>query len=406
MPITVEKSSLIEFNDKLENALTSMTQQLEKQPNEVKSVTLLANFSIDSLATLQHGTTILQGLVVQVTPEYKLGPADMSWFHPDIASGRSVFRVEQFISKSTLASIELDGIQSSVGSYTTSKPDEFGCESVQHHIVVDIDASEMLGSLYQKWISTGQTAGEVDKQWKRMQFDKAYGVKEATTLVRKEIAFKIQAGVEEIYTDTVRDILSDTNSVYFTNSAVKTNDAQILVKSSALGGYRMYGATNTGIRFYPATLGTMNEYYSFKAMSRQNCARIEKSCAWGGELEFNAMVMSKPAITGARIRSLEDEYEMSFRDIFSMNTAAFSPSDSIHDLLAPSDLHNLHPDEGVQNAKAYITAPVDMNHPVLQHIMTNIQQIGQQFPNFQLFNPKIMLAGRIKVPKKLFKQIQ
>ena len=94
------------------------------------------------------------------------------------------------------------------------------------------------------------------------------------------------------------------------------------------------------------------------------------------------------------------------RNIFSMKTAAFSPSDSIHDLLAPTDLHNLHPDEGVQNAKAYITAPVDMNHPVLQHIMTNIQQIGQQFPNFQLFNPKIMLAGRIKVPKKLFKQIQ
>ena len=163
MPITVEKSSLIEFNTKLENALSSTIQQLEKQSDQVESVILLANFSIDSLATLQHGTTILQGLVVQVKPEYKLEPADMAWFHPDIASGRSVFRVDQFISKSTLASIELDGIQSSVGSYTTSKPDEFGCESVQNHIVVDTDASEMLGSLYQKWISTGQTAGDVDK---------------------------------------------------------------------------------------------------------------------------------------------------------------------------------------------------------------------------------------------------
>lgn len=406
MPITVEKSPLIEFDSKLENALASMTQQLEKQQNQVKSIQLLANFSIDSLATLQHGQPILQGLVVQVAPEYKLGAADVSWFHPDIASGRSVFKTDEFISKSTLASIGLDGIQSSVGSYTTSKPDEFGCESVQHHIVVDTTASEMLGSLYQKWISTGQTAGDVDKQWKRMQFDNAYGVKEATTLARKEIAFKVQAGVEELYTDTVKDILSDTTSVYFTNSAVKTNDAQILVKSSALGGYRMYGATNTGIRFYPATLGTMNDYYSFKTLSRQNCARIEESCTWAGELEFNAQVMSKPAITGARVRSLEEEYEMSFRDTFSMNTAVFSPSDSVHDLFAPIDLHNLHPDEGVQNAKAYITAPVDMNHPVLKHIMANINQIDRQFPNFQLFNPRIMEGGRIKVPKKLFKQIQ
>ena len=405
MPIAVNKSLLIEFDSKLENALTSMTQQLEKQQNEVKSVQLLANFSIDSLATLQHGQTILQGLVVRVSPEYKLGPSDMSWFHPDIASGRSVFSTNKFISKSMLSSIKLDGLQSSIGSYTTSKPDEFGCESVQHHIVVDTSASEMLGSLYQKWISTGQTAGDVDKQWKRMKFESVYGVKQATTQIRKEIASHVEDDVKELYTDTVKDILSDTSSVYFTNSAVKTDDAQILVKSSALGGYRMYGATNTGIRFYPATLGTTTDYYSYDTLSPQNCARIEKACAWKGELEFNALVMSKPAITGARIRSLENEYEMSFRDTYSMNTAAFSPSDGVHDLFAPQDLNKLHPAEGVHDAKAYITAPVDMNHPVLQHIMANIDGIGQQFPTFQLFNPRIMENGRIQVPKKLFKQI-
>ena len=403
MPIKVDKSPLIENDSKLENALASMIEQLEKQSNHVKCCTLLANFSIDSLATLQHGTTVLQGLVVQVAPEYKLGPDDMSWFHPDIAAGRSVFRVENLISKSTLASIELDGLQSSVGSYTTSKPDEFGCESVQHHIVVDTSASASLGSLYQKWISTGQTAGEVDKQWKRMQFEDAYGVKQATTLARKEIATRVQDGAEELYMDTVRDILSDTTSVYFTNSAVKTDDTQILVKSSALGGYRMYGATNTGIRFYPATLGTKNDYYSFDTLSPQNCARIKKSCAWGGDLEFNAMVMSKPAISGTNIRSLEDEYELTFRDTFSMNTAAFSPSDSVHDRFTPQDLSRLHPNEGA--AKSYITAPVNMNHPVLKHIMANFDQLSQQFPDFQLFNPNIMENGRIQVPKKMYKQI-
>lgn len=166
----------------------------------------------------------------------------------------------------------------------------------------------------------------------------------------------------------------------------------------------MYTASNKSIRFYPSSLGSANDYYSFSSMSPKNCARIEKACAWKGNLEFNAMVMTGPAIAGTKIRSLEDAYEISFRDSFSMNTAAFSPSDSIHDSMNPQELYAIHPNNS-RNSKAYITAPVDMDHPVLQHIMKNLNQIQQAWPEFQIFNPKIVENGRIKVPKQIFKQI-
>ena len=404
MPVSVEKSPLIEFDSKMEKALAAVEARLNEQADHVVAVKLLANFSIDKLASLQHGQTILSGLVVQVLPEYKLGPEDMSWFHPDIASGRSVFTVNKFIPKSKLASIELDGIQSSVGSYTTSKPDEFGCETVQHHIVVDTTVSDTLGSLYKKWIDTGLTAGDLAKQWKRMQFNGEYGVKQATSTIRSNLAAEINQESKEIYKDTVRDVLSDSSSVYFTNNAVKSDDKRVLIKSSSLGGYRMYSATNESIRFYPASLGSSPTYYSFDQMSSKNCERIEKSCAWNGGLEFNAMVMSGPSITGSKIRSLEDAYEISMRDSMAMNTAAFSASDELHDLMSASDLYNLHPKEG--SSKSYITAPTSMDHPVLRHIMANFDSIQKQFPSFQIFNPKIVENGRLKVPKTLFKQIE
>lgn len=404
MPVSVEKSPLIEFDSNMKKALTAVEARLNEQAEHVKSVKLLANFSIDKLASLKHKQTILQGMVVQVSPEYQLGPKDMSWFHPDIAAGRSVFTVNQFIPKSKFAAIELDGIQSSVGSYTTSRPDEFGCETVQHHIVVDTTVSDMLGSLYKKWIQTGLSAGDVAKQWKRMQFNGSYGIKDCTSEIRKKIAHEIHSGAEEVYEDTVRDVLSDSSSIYFTNNAVKSDDARVLIKSSSLGGYRMYSATNEAIRFYPASLGTASTYYSFDNLSSKNCARIDKSCAWSGGLEFNAMVMSGPSITGSKIRSLEDAYEISMKDSLAMNTAAFSGSDELHDLLSATDLYNLHPKEGA--SKSYITAPASMEHPVLQHIMANFDSIQKQFPNFQIFNPKIVENGRLKVPKQLFKQIE
>ena len=240
MPFEVEKSSTLELNSNAETLLASIVERLQQQSELVKSVSVLANFSVDKIASSEHGMGIAQGIVVQVAPEYIMNSDDMSWFHPDIARGRSVFEVDNFISKSHLENIELDGLQSSIGSYTISSPDEFGTEMVQHHIIVDTSATEMLSSLYRKWTENNVQAGDIDKQWKRMQFEDAYGIKKTTELTRSAIAAEISPSAQQIYSDNTSSVLSDSTSVYFVNHAVKPENKRILIKSSSLGGYRIF----------------------------------------------------------------------------------------------------------------------------------------------------------------------
>ena len=406
MTIAVSKSSLVRSDTHADQALQNVLNRLEVQAEHVKNVFVLANFSIDKLASLQRGQTILQGLVVQVSKEYVLSEEDQSWFHPEIASGRSVFKVSRLISSRDLKKLDLDGIQSSVGSYTVSRPDDFGCETVEQYIIVDSSATESLQGLYHKWLTTGVTAGDIDKQWKRMNFNESYGITKATENLRAQIAKTLCKSAELFYSDTTHSVLSDSTSVYFTNNVVKQQDTVNLIKSSALGGYRTYKCNNDSIRFLPATLGQANQYYSWSSLTPQNCARIEKACSWEGPMKFNANVMTPPSISGPQIRQMEDEYELSFRDTLTMNAAKFAATDSVRDAMLPTDVLALTPNsEHMSTAETFITTPVDFEHPVLKKLMENIEQIQASFPEFKIFNPKLMKNGRIKIPKEIYREL-
>jgi hypothetical protein len=408
MPITVDKSSNVQFTQASTKLLDSIVQRLEQQPDHVKSVHVLPNFSVDADTSLKLGNgPIAQGLVVCVAKSYTLGPEDMQWFHPSIARGRSVFAVEQPLSKAQLASVQLDGANSSVGEYTISKPDDFGCEQIEHRVVVDVSEEEMLLPLYKRWIQQGITAGEIDKQWKRMKFGDTYSIIAKTEAMRHEIAQSVAPGCQLVTSDTVNAVLSDTEHIYFTNNAVRVSaENNILMKSSALGGYRMYNVSESKHRFYPASLGTSANYYSWAQMTPQNCARIENTCSWSGNLAFNTQVMTPPAISATSIRALEDEYSLTFQDTLAMRMSTFSGSDAFVDKLAPGDIYNLEPSpEHIKAAKSYITAPVNMEHPVMNELMHNIQAIQRKFPGFQLFNPKYMEGKRFKIPREVYKEI-
>jgi len=406
MTIAIDKSPLASSDPQTTKALQHVLDRLEVQSEHVKNVHVLANFSIDKLATLKHGRPIVQGIVVQVDKQYTMSIEDQSWFHPEIASGRSVFQVKRVISAGALSKLSPDGLHSSIGAYTSSLADDFGCETVQHHVIVDTSATESLHGLYQKWLNTGATAGDIDKQWKRMSFGESDGIVSATEKMRVDIAKGITKSAELIYSDTTHSVLSDSSSVYFTNNVVKQSKGINLIKSSALGGYRTYKCNNESVRFLPASLGQASGYYSWSDMSPQNCARIEKACSWDGALVFNANVMTPPSITGSKIREMEDAYELSFRDSLTMNTARFSPSDQVRDAMSPTDILSLTPNsEHVSTAQSFITAPVDIQHPVLRKLMENIQQIQVSYPEIQIFNPKLVENGRLKIPKSLYKDL-
>lgn len=398
MSITVTKSKNVTLQDSEESALQSVLQTLQQQSNEVQSVQVLPNFSIDTDTALQMDVPlIVQGLVVCVSRNYQLSRADMSWFHPAVGRGRSVYAIDAPTNQSNLQSVSFSTLGSSVGEFVTSHPDEFGCEDVVHHIVVD--TAPDLSALYAKWLDTGMTAGAVQQEWKRTQFDQSKSVSAYSKSHRDSLVSGFVRASN--YTDTVNDVLSDMTHVYFTNNSVKLSTTNVLMKSSALGGYRMYTTTNTEQQFYPASMGTSSAFYSWSDMTAKNISRIESSCSWDDDLSFNTQVMRPPALRAASIRKVEDEYGLTSKENLVMRLSHFSGSSSFADKMSPGHIFQLSP----QSNSKYITAPIDPSHPVFEKVVRNIVSLQQQFPKFQLLNPKFVRGNRLKLPREVYKQV-
>ena len=408
MSIVVKQSAHVQLDEKSSAALQAVLSRLEVQADHVKEVQVLANFSVDDEAIMHFDTpNIVQGLVVQVSKDYKLGPEDKIWFHPAIGRGRSVYELASAVTKTNLAQ-PLKGLADSIGSYTISKPDEFGCEHHAHRLVVDTSPNQLLAPVYDEWLRAGVTAGDVDTQWKRMKFDDTYSVPAKAQAMRATLAKSVDSNAKLLHSDTINNVLSDITSVYFTNHVVKraSPTEPVLVKSSALGGYRAYAGRDEKRHFYPASLGVKSSFYKWNDMASDNCARIERTCSWDGEMSFNTNVMRPPTIRPAQIRTMEDEYEITLRDTMVMRLAHFSKSDAIIDKLSPRDLVEASPTPAqMSTAKDFISAPIDMNHPVLQRLMSDITEIQEKFPNFQLFNPKFTQGERLKLPRSVVEHI-
>tara|TARA_B110000285_G_scaffold177566_2_gene199472 strand:- start:1395 stop:2612 length:1218 start_codon:yes stop_codon:yes gene_type:complete len=404
MSFSVTKSSVINFDNATTAALETVLTTLKKQSQHVKSVSVLANFSVDHETTIaKRVPVVVQGLVVQTTKEYKLSEEDKSWFHPCVTKGRSVYSIQQSVAKSSLQQLDLDTLGNSVGEYSISHADEFGCEQMENRIIIDVSAEKTFESAYNKWLQEGTTAGELDAEMKRMKFGNTYSVAAHVEELRNDIAKELCTDAKLIHSDMSHGILSDLSSVYFVNAAVKTSPA-ILVKSSSLGGYRMYNTHNDKQKFYPANLGKSIGFYSWDELSQQNCAKITDTCMWKGSLTANAQVMRPLSIKSPK--EMEQEYNISLNDTLKMTHCAFSPSDSFIDNIEPSDVLRITP-TSAQNRKASdsMSAPFNMEHPVLHKLMNNIQDIQAKFPNFKLFNPKVVSGGRITLPREVYKNV-
>ena len=413
----VTKAETAVMNATSQKALDAVLETLEKQADHVVSVQVLSNFSLDQEAALVHGVPfITQGLVVCVDRGYRMSPEDVSWFHPSIGAGRSVFTLTESVSKRDLgrvaehseASIDsgpfLSTMNCSVGEYASAHPDEFGCEKVTKHLIVDSTSDALLSPLYEGWIAQKLTAGDVVKRWKRTKFGNTVSVVQQAAKMRQAVASAISSEAKLMHTDTYNNVLSDTKHVYFLNAALQSPGVHgdVLVKTSALGGYTLYTAMNNESSFYPSSMGAANHFYSWDKMSAENCARIENTCMWKGT--FNTQIMRPPSIRNPR--AVETAYGMLQKDKMNMRIARFSDTTAVHDLLAPRDMLALTPTaKQLSSAQDYLTTPITMEHPTTQALMERIGEITKAFPTFHLFNPEVVVNNRLKLPREVYKHL-
>lgn len=398
MTITVVKSPNVKLTETSSKALHNIIAVLEKQSELVKEIQVLSNFSIDNEATLYFDRPIVKGMVVVVDKEYTISKDDMAWFHPSIGRGRSLFKLDRPLTRHQLTSVS--GVNSSLGEYTITNQDEFGSDQVEHRLVIDTADDETLLPLYNKWIQQGVKATDIDKQWKRMKFENIYSLNEYTKKLRMDTATNIVSSAKHVMSDTINNVMSDTKYVYFINDA--TNESPtIMVKTSALGGYRTYKNEGDKQNFIAASMGSSDTFYSWSKMSRQNMQRIETACSWDGKINVNTQVMRPPLHTD--VRTFEQEYSVTQQSVLRMRLAQFSKSDDIVDKLSPRDVFNITPTaEHVEKGNDYITAPVNMDHVVLQRLMKNLAEVQGKFHNFHLFNTQAVQGGRLVLPREIY----
>lgn len=426
----------------LSDALKQLEEHLNKQKQYVKSVEILPNFSIDSERTIHLQKTfnknipfVLQGLVVTLAAEYKLSEDDAMWFHPEMAKGRSVYTLKNSILRKNLKNItethhlsgtynkedpaSISPFNCDIGEYTESKIDDMGLSTESKRLIVNVSAEALTFPQWSQYLMGGENCSKVYENWNTMDMGKGKSILATSLYIRNLIASKIlnvsvdEAKTLKVYHDEVNALYSDGHHVYFANHAVKNpkdENSKLLVHMSALSGYELY-SVNSDKLFLPSNMGISSETFSWENMTPNQRQRVFNDCIWEGDESFNTYVLSPPCMKGAEKEKMELTYNLTNPSKFRMNLAKFS-SQPIRDYmdidtllkLTPTEKHLEgvnHDDLSARKKGSDICLQLDLEYEPFKKLIANIKEISKKYPDFKLFNEKIVDGEYIKIPREI-----
>jgi hypothetical protein len=422
--------------DDLNKALQFLTDRLTEQKEHVKSATVLSNCSIDYDRTLHLKNTfsdkieyVLQGVIVQVAEDYTLGYKDAVWFHPELAKGRSVIKLDSAVTPDDIKSVKeltqddsvsleekfIGSFNNSIGEYSNITIDDMGLTSVQSHLVINTSMEPLTYPLWSKYLISGETMGTVYRNWNSMDMGQGKSISDMAVSVRSMLAAQLlnksltEIKHNEIYRDEYNSLYSDGHYIFFANHGIKnpkTEDASVLIELSALSGFELYKCSGEE-RFIPCNLGVSNNVFNWKDMSTQQRQRIFHDCSWEGSEGFNTYVLRQVNMDKTQKKHLEQMHHLYNPSRMTMRTAKFS-SQPIRNFMEPEHLLNLTPAtqhmDNIKNMRHvrsgdHIEIPIQMGYHTFSHLVQNFESIQEKHPEFQLFNTSIINNGYIKIPR-------
>ena len=422
----------------LQEALQFMETHFQKQNDKVVSVNVLPNCNVDYDRTLHLQNTlsdkikwVLQGVVVQVKEDYKLSYEDAVWFHPEMAKGRSVYRLDNVsLNLDDLKQIKeynvnkvypkskpnvLSAFHNSVGLYSNIKIDDMGMAEQNNHLVLNISMDALTYPLWSRYLVANEQMGKVYKDWVSMDIAHGKSISDMSKHVRDTIAATItkQSSIKPIYSDEINSLYTDGTDIYCSNNAIKNpnmEEASVLVHISPLGGYELF-QTSFEQNFIPADTGLSEKTFHWNEMSVKQRQRIFNDCAWEGKEGFNTYVLKTSGMNKNIKKNFESLYKLYNSSRLTMTCAKFS-SQPVRDFMQPHNLLHLTPQEhhmeGVTNMEharsgEHIEIPIKMSYQTFEKLVTNFEKIQETHPEFQLFNEKICKNGYIQIPREVLK---
>lgn len=285
---------------------------LGRQAAAVKSVEFLENFNVSPVETAIAGEPRYLGVVVSLSPEYALSPADKVWLNGPYSETLSVFAVTdgkfQALDDRMMSPDDSNAV---CGIYERSVQDHLtGESSVQRYCVVNASAGDLSRDIVDGWTKQGLTVRDAyekaatEELSAEMDADASGSapvgfdnMKKFITHVTSEMAGTMGAcGDASPMQVTNTFVRAAQGVVHYLNAAVAPSSAQgALCHVSPLHGYVRFPVVSTR-QFYPASLLSPDEYLDVTKMSDDQRASVFSRASWSGNAHttVNPFALRKP----------------------------------------------------------------------------------------------------------------
>lgn len=285
---------------------------LGRQAPSVKSVEFLENFNVSPVETAIAGEPRYLGVVVSLSPDYALSPADKVWLNGPYSETLSVFTLSngKFQALDDRM-IHPDDSNAVCGIYERSVQDHLtGESSLQRYCVVNASAGDLSRDIVSEWTKQGltvrdayekaateQLSAEMDEEVSGsapMEFD---NMKKFITHVTSEMAGTMGACGDAYRTQVTNTFVRAAQGVvHYLNAAVAPSSSNgALCHVSPLHGYVRFPVVSTR-QFYPSSLLSPDEYLDVTKMSDTQRASVFSRASWNGNAHttVNPFALRKP----------------------------------------------------------------------------------------------------------------
>merc|ERR1711871_235930 len=135
----------------------------------------------------------------------------------------------------------------------------------------------------------------------------------------------------------------------------------------------------------------------------------------GGNEGFNTYVLKPPGMKVSEKKMFEANFSLFNSTKFRMKVAKFS-SQPVRDFMEIGRLLELTPLsthlEGTEVAEkkdlrsgTEIDIPLSLDYAPFESLLKNFEKLSEEYPDFKLFNEKLVKGGYIKIPREIINKL-
>jgi hypothetical protein len=384
------------YKDKLpariRDGKTLVLAALAPQEEHVKSVQFLENFELSPTETAVAGAARYTGVVVSLTPDYRLSDADAVWFNGPYSETLSMYPMAEGKFKQLNAELmHPDDSHAVSGIYEKNEQDAFtGAQTTRRFCLVNASAGDLSRRLMQQWTADRCTVRDAYEKAATedlisnttgFQYD---NMRHYIEHVAQQMSAEMGACGDACHAQITNTFVRAAHSVvhFLNGAAVPVSDEGVLCHVSPLHGFVRLPRVRDRT-FYPASLMSASNYVDVAALEPSQRESIFRRALWPGcsETTVNPYALRRP-IEGWQQSALPQPTE-----VFRMHKANFSLDPRSCAALTPAAVLSMTPAK--EHAVEGLTMPkhVQQNRVQLSPHDGLIAQLVSMRESFPILNP-------------------